>query len=167
MRHDPAYRFLADAQSGTIRIRRSFAAPRQMVWDCHTRADLLDQWFAPKPLTTKTAAMDFREGGQWHHAMVAPDGTEYWGIVRFDTINPIDGYTTTDFFSDAGGARNTALPSSTWDVRFEDTETGTRVSTLIAYASPEDLRTVIDMGMEEGMTATLEKLDELLARLTA
>ncbi|RCK40949.1 ATPase, partial [Thalassospira profundimaris] len=31
--------------------------------------------------------------------------------------------------------------------------------------SAKDLQTVIDMGMEEGLTSTLERLDELLLKL--
>lgn len=168
MKHDPKFRFMADTTTAILDVRRRFAAPRQLVWDCHTRSELLDRWFAPKPMTTRTASMEFREGGHWHHAMIAEDGTEYWGIVRYDTIDPIDGYTTTDFFSDPSGTPNEDLPASSWVVRFtEDGADATLVHSRITYASPEDLQTVIDMGMEEGMASTFEKLDETLASLTS
>jgi hypothetical protein len=36
------------------------------------------------------------------------------------------------------------------------------VETIVTYHSPEDLEKVINMGMEQGMKATLDKLDELL-----
>ncbi len=54
----------ADLQKNQLTIRRRFDAPRALVWACYTRAELLDQWFAPEPLTARTKSMDFREGGQ-------------------------------------------------------------------------------------------------------
>jgi hypothetical protein len=36
------------------------------------------------------------------------------------------------------------------------------VETIVKYDSLNDLKTVINMGMEQGMLSTMEKLDELL-----
>lgn len=162
---DLKFEFITDKDISTLTVRREFAAGRQLVWDCHTKSEYLDQWFAPKPLTTKTKHMDFREGGYWHYAMIMPDGQEYWSRLDYETIRPIDGYTAKDGFSDASGAVNVDMPRSNWDVSFSDLDDHTLVATIVRYASPEDLQKVIDMGMKEGMTSTLERLDELLPRL--
>lgn len=157
--------FLADKEKNTLTVRREFAADRQLVWDCHTRQELLDQWFAPKPLTTKTKSMEFRPGGHWHYAMVEPNGTEYWGFTEYLTIDPIDGYTALDAFSDADRNINPDLPRANWVVTFTGHGDNTIVETVVTYNSLEDLEAVIQMGMEEGMTSTLERLDELLLTL--
>lgn len=157
--------FLTDKTKNTITVRREFLANRQLVWDCYTKSELLDQWFAPKPLSTKTKSMDFREGGHWHYAMIEPNGTEYWGLTEFKTINPIDSYTSSDAFSNAEGDINNDLPRAEWLVTFTDKGENALVETVVTYASLADLETVIQMGMEQGLTATLEKLDELLATL--
>ncbi|GJM28432.1 MAG: hypothetical protein DHS20C17_10670 [Cyclobacteriaceae bacterium] len=102
--------FLVDKEKNTITIKREFAANRQLVWDCYTKSDLLDQWFAPKPFTTKAKSMDFSEGGHWHYAMIDPDGTEYWGWTDYTKIDPIDYYETLDAFSDSEGNQRTDLP---------------------------------------------------------
>lgn len=103
--------FLADKENNTLTIRREFAAPRQLVWDCYTKAELLNQWFAPKPFTTKTKSMDFRDGGHWHYAMIDPaTGAEYWGWTEYNSIKPIDSYRTLDAFSNEAGEINTELP---------------------------------------------------------
>lgn len=62
MKADLQFDFLVDKETGTIIIRREFAARRQLVWDCHTKRELLEQWFAPKPLTARTKSMDFLKG---------------------------------------------------------------------------------------------------------
>jgi uncharacterized protein YndB with AHSA1/START domain len=158
--------FLADKENNTLTIRREFAAERQLVWDCHTKAELLNQWFAPKPFTTKTKSMDFRNGGHWHYAMIDPSGVEYWGWTEYRNILAIDSYQTLDAFSNEKGEVNTELPRANWLVTFSDQGEHTLVQTIVTYASLTDLETVINMGMQEGMKSTLECLDELLLTLT-
>jgi uncharacterized protein YndB with AHSA1/START domain len=157
--------FLVDKDKNTITIKREFAAKRQLVWDCYTKSELLDKWFAPKPLTTKTKFMDFSEVGYWHYAMVEPNGQEYWGRMDYQTIQPIDNYTALDGFCDDTGALNPELPRSKWDVTFSDVATHTLVETVVFYTSAEALQQVIQMGLKEGLTSTLERLDELLLTL--
>ena len=162
MKADLQFDFIKDKEQATLTVRREFAAGRQLVWDCYTKSELLNQWFAPKPLTTKTKHMDFSEGGYWHYAMVSPDGQEYWGRTEYQTIRPIDYYTALDGFSDETGAINPALPKAHWHVTFTDSSGHTIVQTVVIYASADDLQKVIDMGMEAGLTSTLERLHELL-----
>nr|WKN38852.1 SRPBCC domain-containing protein [Tunicatimonas sp. TK19036] len=159
------FNFLVDKESSTITITREFMAHRQLVWDCYTKSELLDQWFAPEPLTTRTKSMDFREGGHWHYAMVEPNGKEYWGLTEYLTIKPIDFYTALDAFSNEKGDINTHLPRATWKVTFTDKDNNAIVHTLITYNSLEDLETVLKMGMKDGMASTLERLDHLLLAL--
>ncbi|MET7258869.1 SRPBCC family protein [Dyadobacter fermentans] len=166
MKHNLQFDFVADKVKNTLTVRREFRAGRQLVWDCHTKSELLDQWFAPKPLTTKTKSMDFREGGHWHYAMIEPNGNEYWGWTDYIKIQPIDFYTTTDAFSNAEGEINESLPRATWVVTFTDKGENAVVETVVTYKSLEDLEATLQMGMEQGMLATLEKLDELLVKLT-
>lgn len=158
--------FLVNKENNTITIQREFAADKQLVWDCHTKSELLNQWFAPKPFTTKTKHMDFREGGYWHYAMIDPEGTEYWARADYRSITPIDGYTLYDAFCNEEGEVNQELPRAEWEVAFQGAGQNTLVETLVTYPSLEALETVIQMGMQEGLASTLERLDELLEKLT-
>lgn len=156
------FEFIVDKVKNTLTIKREFAANRQLVWDCYTKQEHLDKWFAPKPLGTKTKSMDFSEGGHWHYAMIDPNGAEYWGWTDYTKIQPIDFYETKDAFSNAEGKINSNLPTATWRVNFTDNDRHTIVESIVQYASLEDLEKVINMGMEQGMMSTLERLDELL-----
>lgn len=156
--------FIADKGKNTLTIRREFAAGRQLVWDCYTKAELLNQWFAPKPFMTKTKSMDFRDGGHWHYAMVSPQGEAFWCWMEYNHIQPIDSYHTLDAFCNEAGEINTELPRANWVVTFSDLNGHTLVETIVTYASLTDLETIINMGMEEGMKSTLECLDALLAQ---
>ncbi len=154
--------FLVDKEKNTITVKREFAAERPLIWECYTQSEMLDQWFAPEPFTTKTKSMDFREGGHWHYAMVDPDGKEYWGWTEYSKIQPIDFYETLDAFSDSEGNINKDLPRAEWHVQFTDKGENTLVVTTVQYDSLEALNQVINMGMKEGLTSTLERLDQLL-----
>ena len=165
MKNNLQFDFLVDKEKNTLTVKREFLANRQLVWDAYTKAELLNQWFAPRPLTTKTKSMDFREGGHWVYAMVEPNGTEYWGRTDYLTIQPIDYYTALDAFCDNEGNINTDLPRADWKVTFTDKDANAVVETVVTYKSLADLETVIQMGMEEGMKSTLERLDDLLLTL--
>jgi uncharacterized protein YndB with AHSA1/START domain len=165
MNHNLQFDFVADKEKNTLTIRREFMGDRQLVWDCYTKSELLDQWFAPKPLTTRTKSMDFREGGHWYYAMVEPNGTAYWGWIEYKKIKPIDFYTSLDAFSNEDGEINKDLPRAEWLVAFTEKGENALVETIVTYKSLADLEMVIQMGMEKGMITTLEKLDELLLTL--
>ena len=167
MTRDLRFDFDADKANGALTIARQFAAGRQLVWDCHTKQELLDQWFAPKDLTTQTKHMEFREGGYWHYAMITPDEQRFWNRLDYLTINPIDTYTAMDGFCDEAGVVNPDMPRSRWAVTFADASDRTLVTTVVQYASADDLQKAINMGLEGGMASTLERLDELLSVLAA
>ncbi|MGG8495074.1 SRPBCC family protein [Tenacibaculum sp. TC6] len=157
--------FIVDKDKNTITVSREFMANHQLVWNCYTKSELLDQWFAPDPLTTKTKSMEFKEKGHWHYAMVEPNGTEYWGWTEYTAISPIDFYTTVDAFSNEKGEINHDLPKAEWKVSFTEKGNHTIVETIVYYKTLEDLETVINMGMKEGLTSTLNRLDTLLLTL--
>jgi uncharacterized protein YndB with AHSA1/START domain len=157
------YDFIVDKENNTLTVQREFQAGRQLVWDAWTKAELLDQWFAPPPFTTKTKSMDFRDGGHWIYVMITPDGTEYWSRSDYVQIQPIDFYSAWDGFCDENGVINQALPRAKWNTTFTDKGENTLVENVVTYDSLADLETVIKMGMKEGMESTLNRLDEFLA----
>lgn len=159
------FEFIVDKPNSTLTVKREFAAPRQLVWDCHTKAELLDRWYAPKPLTTRTKHMDFKEGGYWHFAMVMPNGQAFWSRMDYVRIAPIDAYEALDGFTDETGVINPDMPRSRYASRFTDAHKRTLVTTVVKYNSPDDIQKVLDMGMQAGLTSTLERLDELLVEM--
>jgi uncharacterized protein YndB with AHSA1/START domain len=166
MKPDLRFDFIASKDQSTITVKREFAAQRQLVWDCHTKRELLDQWFAPKGLTTRTKHMDFREGGYWHYAMITPDDQKFWNRLDYKTIQPIDGYTARDGFCDETGTVNPSMPRADWDVSFAEAKERTLVTTLVRYTSPDGLQAALDMGLKDGLASTLERLDDLLSKLS-
>ena len=58
------------------------------------------------------------------------------------------------------------MPISVWDVTFEESTPYTVVQIVASYESAEAMQSVRDMGMEEGMKSTFDRLDSLLRTRT-
>ena len=165
MKANLQFDFLVDKENNTITVIKEFAANRQLTWDVHTKSEYLDQWFAPSPWKAKTKTMNFNEGGYWLYAMCGPEGEEHWGRMDYETINPIENYTAWDGFCDAEGVINPQLPRAKWQSTFTERGEYALVQTVVTYKSLNDLETVINMGMKEGLSIAIVGLEELLERL--
>jgi len=155
--------FIVDKSTKTVSITKEFDAPRDMVWDAYTKAELLDQWWAPKPITSRTKAMDFREGGRRFYAMVMPDGQERWSVQRYTSITPKSNFKFFNAFSDEN--ENLQLPGSDWDLNFSERDGKTTVHVSIYNESLERLERMVETGFVQGTEAQFENLENLLASL--
>ena len=156
--------FIVDKQTKTVSITKEFAVERDLVWDAYTKPELLDQWWAPKPFTSKTKAMEFTEGGRRFYAMVSPDGQERWAVQEYKSITPKSNFKFFNTFADAD--ENRQLPGSDWDFSFSEENGKTKVSISIYNESLERMeRIMADGGFKLGTEAQLKNLEELLANL--
>lgn len=156
--------FVVDKKTKTVSIIKEFAFERSLVWDAYTKAELLDQWWAPKPFTSRTTVMDFKVGGRRFYAMVSPDGDERWVVQKYRSITPKTNFTFFNAFADEN--ENLELPGSDWDLHFSEQNGITKVSISIYNESLERLERMIEFGFREGTMAQLQNLEELLAKLT-
>jgi len=157
------FNFNVQKEDRTITVERSFNAPLDPVWAAWTEADILCQWWAPKPYRCVIKSLDFREGGQWLYCMEGPEGDRHWGIFDFETIRPKSFFSGYDAFSDDEGMADITKPRMHWENSFTEEQGRTVVKILIRCATAEDLERIIKMGFKEGFTMGLEQLDELLA----
>ena len=88
MKNDLLFDFTVDKATKTVSITREFDAELSLVWDAFTKKEILDQWWAPKPWSSKTKVMDFKVGGRRFYAMVSPEGQERWVIQKYTSISP-------------------------------------------------------------------------------
>ena len=156
--------FIVDKQTKTVSITKEFAFELSLVWDAYTKPELLDQWWAPKPLTSRTKVMDFRVGGRRFYAMVSPDGQELgWAIQKYTSISPKTNFKFLNAFADE--EENPQLPGSDWDLNFSEQDGTTKVSISIYNESLERLEKGLEMGFKEGTMSQLDNLEDLLAKL--
>ena len=155
--------FTVDKAAKMVYINREFAAELSLVWDAFTKAELLDQWIAPKPMTSKTKYQDFKVGGKRFYAMISPEGQERWAIQEYTSITPKTNFKMYNAFADKD--ENPEPTGSEWDHTFSEQKSITKVSITIYNESLERLERILD-GFTQGMKMSLSNLENLLATLS-
>ncbi|MBS1946741.1 MAG: SRPBCC domain-containing protein [Bacteroidetes bacterium] len=156
--------FIVDKTTKTVFVHRAFNADRSLVWDAFTKQEILDQWWAPKPWSSKTKFMDFKVGGRRFYAMVSPEGQEHWSIQKYTFISPKTNFKMLNAFADKD--ENPELPGSDWDLNFSEQNGATKVSIAIYNESLVRMEKMIEMGFQGGFTMTLDYLEKLLGTLS-
>lgn len=151
-------------------LEREFDAPRDLVFEMFADSEHLKHWWGPRGWDLPVSRLDFREGGSWLYCMRCVDesqgefyGQESWGKMVYAQIVRPERIVYTDYFTDAEGNVDTSLPASDTVLEFVDLGGRTRLVSRTTYATPEALKTVLDMGMLPGITQTWDRLEERLA----
>jgi len=155
--------FTVDKAAKTVYITREFAAEQSLVWDAFTKPELLDQWMAPAPWSSKTKYMNFEVGGKRFYAMVSPEGEERWSIQEYRSITPISNFKMYNVFADKD--ENPEPTGSEWDYQFSEQHGITKLVITIYNESLERMERVMD-GFKQGFTITLKNLENLLDTLS-
>jgi len=153
-----------DFKQKSITVAREFDAPVAAVWRAYTEAELLDQWWGPAPWHAETKAMKFAPGGHWLYAMVSPENQKHWGRMNYVDIQHHQSISIEDAFCDEHGAINPALPVSRGSIVFTPTGRGTRVEFKMTYQDEAQLKQIVEMGFEQGISTCFDQLDALLHR---
>ncbi|MEI9921912.1 MAG: SRPBCC domain-containing protein [Bacteroidota bacterium] len=162
MKNNSPFDFTVDKPTKTVTINMDFDAELSLVWDAFTKPEILDQWYAPKPWTSKTKSMDFKVGGRRFFAMVSPDGQERWSIQKYTSITPKTNFKMLNAFADKD--ENPELPGSDWDLNFIGQNDTTKVNISIYNESLDRMDSLMD-GFKMGMNATFQNLKDLLTTL--
>lgn len=157
------YDFQVDKATATVHVTCEFAASLDLVWRCWTEAELLDQWWAPKPYFTKTQYIDLKVGGRWFYSMNGPEGDVHYCAADYKNVNPTTEIGWLDAFTDASGTINEDFPRSDWSIAFEASADCTTARIRIKHQSLDDLEKIIAMGFREGFNLALHNLDQYLA----
>lgn len=164
MNNNLLFDFTVDKSIKTVFINREFDAGLSLVWDAFTNSEILDQWVAPKPWTSKTKYMNFEVGGRRFYAMVSPEGLERWSIQEYTSITPKTNFKMYNSFADKD--ENPEFPGSDWEYSFSEQNGITKVSITIYNQSLARLEKMIEMGFSEGFKMSIDNLENLLATLS-
>ena len=141
-----------------IVVVRSFDAPRDLVFLCYSRPDLLRRWYGLPDWTMTVCEIDFRVGGKWRFVTRAPDGFEMGSQGIYTRIDPPSRIEQTEIYDQdwTGGETTQVLELSE--------SAGVTTATLtITYASAEARAGAAASPMAIGMEIGFKRLDALLA----
>jgi uncharacterized protein YndB with AHSA1/START domain len=144
-----------------IVITRSFNAPRDLVWEAMSEPELIKQWlFGPPGWTMTKCEDDLRVGGTFRWGWSGPDGIEMAMHGVYREVAPPERIVRTEQFefgceSQAGEQLATIL--------LEEDDDKTNLTLTVLYPSKEARDGALASGMEKGVEAGYDRLEELLA----
>ena len=153
--------FTVDKATKTIHVTREFAADHDLVWDAFTKAEILEQWIAPKPFKARIKEMDFREGGRCLTAMISPENVTNWSLAEYTSIDPKSSFTSRNSFCD----ENAKPLSNGFSITTTSFEAGTGTTTVHMEKIFDNLATIemmVSRGYKEGLAIGMKNLDEYL-----
>lgn len=156
-----------DLDQLSITIVADFAAPVQRLWDAYADPRQIERFWGPPTYPATFLRHDAAPGGRSVYKMTGPEGNESYGCWEWTDVNAPRSFDVIDWFADEAGAPNTELPATRMAFVFEETDSGSRVTTTSTFDTADQLGQLVEMGMLEGMTEAMAQIDEVLADLKA
>lgn len=139
---------------------RSFAAPRDLVWQAFTDADIIPRWWGKHGTTTRVEALDVRPGGAWRFVNGASDRDEIAFYGTFLEVQAPERFRWTFLFDVEGMGEQGGEETHAFEAVAPDR---TRVVARSHMGSQDAIEGALATGMLEGAIETWDRLEELLA----
>ena len=142
-------------------MSRTFDAPRTLVFDAFTKPELVRRWLlGPDGWTMPICEIDLRVGGKYRYVWRNAKGKEMgMGGVYREVVAP-ERIVNTELFDDPwypGEALVTTI--------FDEQAGKTTVTQTVLASTAEGRDAVLQSGMERGVIASYNRLEEVLATL--
>ena len=141
-----------------IVVTRDFDAPRDLVFLCYSKPELLRRWYGMPDWTTHICEIDFRVGGKWRLGQRSPDGYELASQGLYTAIVAPERIEQTEFYDDnwtQGGTVNVLTLTEANGV--------TTATMTITYTTPEARAAAAATPMAVGLDIGFKRLDAVLA----
>lgn len=148
-----------------IVIRRTFDAPRELVFRVFTDPKHLAEFWGPKGMTTPVCEVDLRVGGALRVEMRGPDGVTYPCTGIYREIVPPERIVYAATTADDNPCGAGLPPRSLVTISFDDLGERTEVTVHARLQSAADRDAAIKGGFNMGWSDSLDRLAELLAAL--
>ena len=148
-----------DTASREIIQKRTYDAPRELVFQAFTDPQHLPHWYGPNGFTITMQGMDFREGGKWRFIMHGPDGTNWDNLITYTKIVKPERLEYLHGSNDADPAQFEVV------VTFEEKGNQTVLTMSSLFPSAEARGAVVSFGAIELGQQTLARLAEHLTKM--
>lgn len=136
-----------------ITVRRVFDAPAQLIFDFHTKPELVKKWlWGPAGWSMPVCEIDLVPGGTYRYVWRNDDnGHEFGTHGTFREITAPARIVHTD---NMDGAPSEALCT----VTFDEKDSRTTLTTNILFVSKDVRDQALEIGMTDGMSASYDRL---------
>ncbi len=136
-------------------VTRGFDAPRDMVWECHTKPELVQRWMlGPPGWSMPVCEIDLRVGGKYLHTWAHPTQGQFSMNGIYREITPIERIVVNEYYQE-----QESLVTQT----FVDKGKKTMMTMVMRFPSKEVRDAAVKTGMTDGMEVGYQRLDDILA----
>jgi uncharacterized protein YndB with AHSA1/START domain len=147
----------------TMKVTVELAAPVERAWEMWADPRLLEQWWGPPGYPSTFVEHDLTPGADVSYYMTTPEGSRSWGWWRIIEVDSPTLLVFEDGFGDDDGAPNDDMPKTTSRIELSAIGAGrTQVLIHSTFNSLDDMERMIAMGVEEGLTMSLNQIDALV-----
>jgi len=142
-----------------IAVSRDFDAPPGVVFDFHTKPELVKKWLlGPPGWTMPVCEIDLRAGGKYHYVWRSDDGGTEFGVRgefrEIEKPHRIVNVETMD------GVPGEALCTLT----LVQSGTGTTLTLTMRFETQAHRDRALQSGMTDGMSASYDRLETFIAK---
>jgi uncharacterized protein YndB with AHSA1/START domain len=154
-----------------VRVTRDFKAPRQLVWDAHTRPEIIQRWMlGPPGWSMPVCEMDLRPGGKYRWRWRSDENSQEFGffgefleVEAPAQLSHSEYYDPGDMAEEPGGDMDASQPAIVHNT-FTETNGVTTLVTVMKFATKEIRDAAVSTGMTDGMEMGYARLDAMFAK---
>ena len=146
-----------------VAVTRVFNASRKLVFDAHTKPELVKRWlYGPEEWRMEVCEIDLRVGGALRYVWRSKSKGDIGMSGVFREVEAPTRLVNTELFDEDWTGGETVVTT-----RFEEAGGRTTVTYAVLYSSEEARDNVMKTGMMEGWSQGMDRLDEVLAEMSA
>lgn len=152
-----------DKKNRELIVERTVAVPRELAWQGWTSPEHIENWWGPKNWSATVYEMDVRPEGIWRYKLVSIEGQgdEIRCKATYNQVVAESKLVYTDTFADSDWkvVEDSQMHTT---VTFEGVSGGTQLIITTQFANAEALESAETVGMIEGFTDALDRLETYL-----
>jgi uncharacterized protein YndB with AHSA1/START domain len=152
-----------DPVAMTLVVVSQFDATPEQVWDVWENARKLERWWGPPTFPAPVARHEFVVDGESRYYMTGPNGEQPHGWWRIRTIDKPHRIEFDNGLAGDDGEPVPGVDPMPSSVSFEAVDGGTQMTSVTNFTDVEQMKKMIDMGMQEGTEQAVGQIDNLLS----
>lgn len=155
-----------DIDALTMTITAEFDADAERLWELWSDPRQLERWWSPPSHSSTFVEHELTVGARTTYFMTGPGGEKHHGWWRIEEVEPPHRLRIKDDAVDDEGKPDDGGPTA-MTVTIAEADGTATMSIQAHFGDRESMEQMLEMGMEQGMTETLNQVDPLLGATRA
>jgi len=151
--------FVTTPSDREIVLRRTFDAPRALVFEAWTRAEHVRHWYGCAAFDLVVCEVDFKVGGHYRFTMRTPEGAEHTMTGVYREIVWPSRIVCTEHYETEGFRSEDAIVT----IEFAESDGETTLTSTVLHPNRAQRDGHLNSGMEQGAGETYDRLADFIA----